>query len=90
MGNHQPPVTGGTLEIDLLVDPDREASSCCPPPTARATATHDVRLYRLPEGGLVIAEEHTWTAVESQQALCALAGRSLPAGLLWLSTTEGD
>ncbi|MFG3050336.1 hypothetical protein ACGFZP_05180 [Kitasatospora sp. NPDC048239] len=51
---------------------------------------HTVRLYRLPGGGLVLAEEHTWTAEEWQAAQHALAGHQPPASSLWLSTTEGD
>jgi hypothetical protein len=53
-------------------------------------STHSVQVYRLPEGGLMVAEEHTWTAEECAQALCALAGRHPAAGHVWWSTTEGD
>lgn len=51
---------------------------------------HSVQAYRLPDGGLMIAEEHTWTAEECAQALCALAGSHPAAGAVWSTTTEGD
>ncbi|WP_405019564.1 hypothetical protein OHV05_24510 [Kitasatospora sp. NBC_00070] len=51
---------------------------------------HNVQVYRLPGGGLMVAEEHTLTDEECARALCALAGRHPRAGTVWGSTTEGD
>ncbi|MEU1284921.1 hypothetical protein [Kitasatospora sp. NPDC005856] len=50
------------------------------------SARNTVQYYRLPNGGYMIAEEHTWTAEDEAEAIAIAALPRATANPIYLST----